>query len=137
VILLTRCGECDERWCNACELECPVCLIGAGTDTGVLVCSHCEDSFCRECVWSWECPDCEAVICAYCWHSGLSCGCQHGAEEEDEPAEITEINLPPGFSLEVVPPYKPGDPKAWRPFWQRRKKPKPWKKENDGGSAPL
>jgi hypothetical protein len=132
MILLTRCGECDERWCNACEAECPVCLIGAGTDTGVLTCSHCEDSFCRECVWSWECPDCCAVLCGYCWHSGLSCGCLHESSdsaEMHEMHEMHELNLPPGFSIWTGVPRVFADPKAWRPIWQRRKKPKPWKAE--------
>jgi hypothetical protein len=105
-------------------------LIGAGTDTGVLTCSHCEAHFCRECVWSWECPDCCAILCAYCWHSGLSCGCQHGAEEDDLPEQISELHLPPGFSIWNGIPRVFKDPKAWRPIWQRRKKPKPWKKEN-------
>jgi hypothetical protein len=134
VILLTRCGECDERWCNTCETECPVCLIGAGTDTGVLTCSHCEDGFCRECVWSWECPDCQAVICSYCSHDGHSCGCLHGQEfddkfqdEDDSPTEISETTLPPGFSIWTGTPRVFVDPKAWRPLWERRQKPKPWR----------
>lgn len=128
MIFLTRCGECDESWCNACEGECPTCLVGAGIETGVLKCSHCEAAFCRECVWSWECPDCLAVICGTCWHSGLDCGCHANLDDGDAEDELpSQIELPPGFHLVPDVNYPPADRKAWRADWARRQKPKPWR----------
>jgi hypothetical protein len=127
---IRRCGECDERWCLACESECPVCLIGAGMQSSVVKCAHCEYDFCQLCDNAWECPDCLRVLCKECWDAGLDCPCRSELEE-DESSELAQ-ELPPGFSLipeDEFVDWSAKDPRTWRAWWGRKQKPKPWKEQ--------
>ena len=134
---LVRCRECDEWWCACCENECPVCLVGAGIETGVLSCSHCGARFCGECTQPLTCVQCADPLCQDCWLGGISLcmTCWGGKEDNGEEEGETEAELPEGFHL--VPEmefrdFSGVDRKAWRPIWERHKKPKPLKEKKSG-----
>lgn len=126
---LRRCGECDEWWCPACETECPVCLVGAGVETGIAECGHCATRRCGECSLSYECVECRGDLCDECWHQGVSlCRTCWGEEGEEEPQPL---ELPPGFQIWEGEhrDFSRADPKEWRATWARHQKPKPWKEK--------
>lgn len=132
---LVCCEACDEWWCGCCEAECPVCLVGAGVETGVAVCSHCGERFCGECVQALSCAQCAEPICGECWTGGISLcmTCWGGAGDNEE--EPSGLELPPGFSL--VPEsefrsFENKDREAWRETWVRTRKTPIWKEKTSG-----
>lgn len=131
---MTRCGECDEWWCLTCEQECPVCLIGAGVETGVRDCAHCKGRACSECVLFMACVECDKPLCEGCWAAGVSlCPACRGADHPVEDDDVTPgaVVLPPGWQIwdGQHRDFSKADPKAWREQWTRTKKPPPWRKE--------
>jgi hypothetical protein len=120
---VTRCNECDEWWCLTCEQECPVCLIGAGVETGIVDCSSCKGRACSECVLFFACVECDKPLCEGCWAAGISLcpGCIGLPEEEETPNAVA---LPPGWQIwdGQHRDFSKADPKAWRQGWKPRKK---------------
>jgi hypothetical protein len=134
---MTRCRECDEWWCCACEGECPTCLVGAGVETGVVVCGRCDLRYCEECRRSYECVECRADLCDECWNGGESlCIRCWGEEPPAEDEAKAGLELPPGFQIWEGEhrDFDRADPKEWRLEWKRTKKPPIWRKGDDDGS---
>jgi hypothetical protein len=126
---VTRCGECDEWWCLSCEQECPTCLIGAGVETGVVVCDRCTCRFCGDCHLEFECVECGETLCEGCWTDGVSL-CRACLGKEPEDAEEKPLELPPGFQIWEGEhrDFSKADPKAWRDEWTRTRKPPIWRR---------